>query len=74
MESISGEGTTKWTPDTVTDATTLLFVISMTDFISALLITTECLNYLLALTRNLQAIAKYILQAVSESNGVKAAL
>ena len=76
LESISGEGTTEWAPDTVTDATTLLLAISTTDFISAFVITTECLNYLLALTRSLQVHveAKDIVQAVPEIYRVKAAL
>ena len=55
LDSISSQGTTKWTFDVVTDTTTLLLAISTTDFISAVVITTECLNYLLALTRSLQA-------------------
>ena len=35
MESISREGTRNWTPDSVTDASTLLLAISTTEFISA---------------------------------------
>ena len=64
MESISTEGSSKWSPDSVTDA----------DFLSALVITTTCMNYLLALTRSLQAEAKDIVGAVSEINNVKSAL
>ena len=40
----------------------------------SLVITNACLNYLLALTRSLQAEAKDIIQAVSEISHVKAAL
>ena len=62
-----------WTPDSVTDASTLL-AISTTEFISAIVIATACLKYLLGLTRSLQAKAKDIVQAVSEINSVKATL
>ena len=73
METISSEGVRNWTPDSVTDASTLL-AISTTEFISALVIATECLKYLLGLTRSLQAEAKDIVQAVSEINTVKSTL
>ena len=55
-----------WSPDSVTDASTLLLVITSTEFISTLVITNECLQYLRALTMNLQEEAKDIVQAVSE--------
>ena len=74
METISAEGTRKWTSDSVTDASTLLLAITTTEFISALVITTTCLQYLLGLTRTLQAEAKDLVQAVSEINDVKATL
>ena len=74
MESILDEGNTEWTLDLVTDAATLLLAINTIDFISALLITTKCLKYLLALTHSFQAEAKDIVQALSEINRVKAAL
>ena len=74
METISAEGTTNWTPDSVADASTLLLAITTTEFISALVMTTECLQYLLGLTRTLQAEAKDLVQAVSEINDVKATL
>ena len=74
MESISSEGSSKWSPDSLTDSCTLLLAITTTDFLSALVITNACLKYLLALTRSLQAEAKDIIQAVSEINHIKAAL
>lgn len=43
METISAEGTRKWSPDSVTD--TRLLAITTTDFISSLVITTACLKY-----------------------------
>lgn len=74
MESISSEGSSKWSPDTLTDSCTLFSAITTTDFLSALVITNACMKHLLALTRSLHAEAKDILQAVSEINHVKAAL
>ena len=53
-----------WSPDSVTDASTLLLVITRTEFISALVITNECLQYLRGLTTSLQEEAKDIVQAV----------
>ena len=55
-----------WSPDSVTDASILLVVITRTEFISALVITIECLQYLRGLTTSLQEEAKDIVQAVSE--------
>ena len=52
----------------------LLLAVSTTEFISALVIITACLQHLLGLTRSLQAEAKDILQAMSEINIVKAIL
>ena len=66
FESISAEGACKWTPESLTDASTLLLAITTTDFISALVITNECLHYFLGLTRSLQQEAKDIVQAVCE--------
>ena len=68
MESISSEGTRHWSRDSVTDASTLLLAISTTDFLSALVISSTSLQYLLGLTRSLQAEAMDIVQAVSEIN------
>ena len=68
FESISTEGSSCWTQDSLTDASTLLLAISTTDFLSALVITSHSLNYLLALTCSLQAEAKDIVQAVAEIN------
>ena len=66
FESISAKGSHKWSPDSLTDASTLLLAITTTEFISALVITNECLHYFLGLTRSLQQEAKDIPQAVSE--------
>ena len=55
-----------WSPDSVTDASTLLLVITRTEFISAPVIINECLQYLWGLTTSLQEEAKDIVQAVSE--------
>ena len=74
MKTISSEGVRNWTPDSLTDARTLLLAISTTEFIRALVIATECLKYLLGLTRSLQAEAKDIVQAVSEINTVNSTL
>ena len=74
MDSISSEGSRKWSPDSLTDSCALLLAITTTDFLSALVISNACLKYLLALTRSLQAEAKDIIQAFSEINLVKAAL
>ena len=68
FESISAEGASLWSPDSVTDASTLLLAITSTEFISALVITHECLQYLRGLTTSLQEEAKDIVQAVSEIN------
>ena len=74
MENISSEGFREWSSDSVTDPTTLLLSVSTTEFISALVIITACLQHLLGLTYSLQAEAKDIVQAVSEINGMKATL
>ncbi len=66
FQSISAEGSSKWSPDSLTDASTLLLAISATEFISALVVTSECLHYFLGLTRSLQREAKDIVQAVAE--------
>ena len=55
-----------WSPDLVTDAINLMLVITRTEFISALVITNECLQYIRGLTTSLQEEAKDIVQAVSE--------
>lgn len=74
MEGITSEGRSKWSPDSVTDASTLLLAITTTEFLSALVITTGCLQYLLGLTCSLQAEAKDIVQAVSGVKNVIATL
>lgn len=71
FESISFEGSTLWSSDSLTDASTLLLAITTTNFISALIITNKCLNFLLALTKSLQAEAKDIVHAVKGGNNLK---
>ncbi|KAL5483754.1 hypothetical protein EMCRGX_G020166 [Ephydatia muelleri] len=70
LESICNDGPRLWTSDSVTDARTLQLVITMTDFLSALVMTNFCLKYLQALTSNLQAETKDIVVAVKEINYV----
>ncbi len=50
-------------PDSVTDASTLLLVITRTEFITPLVNTNECLQYLRSLTTSLPEEAKDIVQA-----------
>ncbi len=44
FETISVEGSGKWTSESLTDAHPLLLAISTTEFLSALVITSSCLN------------------------------
>ena len=66
METICNDGAELWSSESLTDATT--------DFISALVISNACLKYMQALTSNLQAEAKDIVEAVKEINNVKKTL
>lgn len=68
FEAISDEGPSKWSREALTDAYTLCIAITATDFMSALVITSSCLGYLMALTKSLQSEAKEIVEAVSEIN------
>ena len=74
FETISSEGSCCWTPDSLTDASTLLLAISTTDFLSALVITSSSLSYLMALTKSLQSEAKDIVEAVSEIGNLTSVL
>ena len=74
MESISAEGSSLWSPESIVDSKTLLLAITTTEFIRALVIANACLHYLLSLTCSLQAEAKDIIEAVAEVNLVIAAL
>ena len=74
MQTICYEGQGLWSADSVTDARGLQLAITTTDFLSALVITNSCLKYLQALTSNLQAEAKDIVESVKEISSVKAAL
>ena len=48
--------------------------ITTTDFLSALVITNSCISYLTALTSNLQAEAKDIIEATAEMDNVQTTL
>ena len=60
--------------DSVTDARSLMLAITSSDFISALVITSQSLGYLKALTCSLQAEAKDIVTAVGEIDTVVSTL
>ena len=64
FENNSAEGSRMWSPDSVRDDSALLLVITRTEFISALVVTNERLQYLGGLTAIKEA--KDIVQAVSE--------
>ena len=55
FQTISAERSSCWTRDSLTSASTLLLAISTTDFVSALVITSSSLSYLMALTKSLQS-------------------
>ena len=74
FETISAEGSSCWTPDSLTDASTLLLAISTTNFLSALVITSSSLSYLMALTKSLQSEAKEIVEAVTEISDLTSVL
>ena len=74
MERICSDGPSLWSSDSLTDARSLQLAVTTTDFICSLVITNSCLKYLQALTTNLQAEAKDIVEAVKEISSVKAAL
>ena len=71
LETISSEGSTSWSADSLTDASTLLLAITTTEFVSALVISSKSLNYLYSLTTSLQAEAKDIVQAIKEVDTLK---
>uniref|UniRef100_A0A1X7VAH9 DUF4371 domain-containing protein n=1 Tax=Amphimedon queenslandica TaxID=400682 RepID=A0A1X7VAH9_AMPQE len=70
FESASAEGTCCWHSNSLTDSSTLFLAICTTEFLSALVITSTSLNYVMALTKYLQSEAKDIVQAVSDINNV----
>ena len=70
MEKICNDGPRFWSSDSLTDARSLQLAITTTDFLSALVITNHCLNYLRALTSNLQGETKDIITAVEEISNV----
>ena len=74
METICSDGRSQWSADSATNARGILLALTTTDFVSALVITNSCLNYLQALTSNLQAEARDVVESVKEISSVKAAL
>ena len=66
LDTIYQEGPQLWTPDTITDAHGLQLAISTSDFLSALVITNFCLQYLHQLTVSLLEKTIDIIQAVRE--------
>ena len=71
FESISAEGSGSWSSDSLTDASTLLTAITTTDFVSALVITSNSLNCLKPLTKSLQSESKDIVEAVQEIDSLE---
>lgn len=71
FELISTEGSSSWSADSLTDASTLLLAITTTDFVSALVITSHSLSCLKPLTKSLQAESKDIVEAVQEIDSLK---
>ena len=71
---ICDEGSIEWSGDSLTDARGLLWTITTTDFLSALVITNSCISYLTALTSNLQVETKNIIEATAEMDNVQTTL
>ena len=71
FETVLAVGSDGWSPDSLTDTSTLLLAITITDFVSALVITSNSLSCLLPLTRSLQAESKDIVEAVEEIGNLK---
>ena len=74
MESIFIDGSSLWSPDSLTDARCLQIAMTTTYFISALVITNYCLKSLQALTSNFLAESRDIVAAVKEIDIVTAAI
>ena len=74
MENICSDGPQLWNADSITDARGLLLVITTTDFLCALVVTNSCLKYVQALTANLQAESRDIVDAVREIETVTATI
>lgn len=68
MESVCEDGPSLWSSDSITDARGLLLAITASDFLAALVITRNCLEYLQALTSSLQGETKDTITAVEEIN------
>ncbi|XP_011404810.1 PREDICTED: 52 kDa repressor of the inhibitor of the protein kinase-like [Amphimedon queenslandica] len=74
FETISAEGSSMWSNESVVDANTLLLAITSTEYIAALVITQECIQYLYSLTTSLQMEAKDIVHAMAEVNSLTSSL
>lgn len=70
LEMICTQGPREWSSVSLTEAGGLKLALSTTDLLSALVICNSCLRYVQALTTNLQAEAKSILEAVKEIDTV----
>ena len=68
MKSVCEDGPSLWSSDSITDARGLLLAITASDFLAALVITRNCLEYLQALISSLQGETKDIITAVEEIN------
>ena len=71
FELITTEGSKSWSPNSLTDASTLSLAITTTDFVSALVITSHSLSSLKPLTKSLQSESKDIVAAVQEIDILK---
>ena len=71
FELITTEGSKCWSPNSLTDASTLSLAITTTDFVSALVITSHSLSSLKPLTKSLQSESKDIVAAVQEIDILK---
>ena len=74
MEGICADDPNLWSSDSQMLYRSLQLAVTTTDFICSLVVTNSCLKYLQALTSNLQAEAKDIVEAVQEISSVRAAL
>ena len=70
MESIRSAVPGTWNTDSITDVRSLQLAVSTTAFLCALVITNSCLEYVQALTSNLQAESRDIVSAVNEIDTV----
>lgn len=74
FETISTDSSALWSPDSFTDWSALLLAITNSEFVSALVVVSNSLSYLLPLTKSLQSESKDIVQAVQEISHLEGAL